>query len=207
MQLHHALECKEAEKQHFGKEMRGWVKHLHEHPPAGSKCIAICWPHSRRCSVLIIFETDSHARRYQDNEWAQLAKAMSQFSEKSAEAEMCETGKVWKSSSRKEMEDGMNYLRLWSYEVQDGKDWDMEQYWSKSFAKLTQDDPDWMMYSACRPRPGKWTLALSQRNASIVERYVYDEKQSVSSGPLSSIVKGPAIYDDFWILEGVSYPH
>merc|ERR1719201_3359843 len=73
----------------------------------------------------------------------------------------------------------MNYLRLWSYEVQDGKDWDMEQYWSKSFAKLTQADPDWMMYSACRPRPGKWTLALSQRNASIVERYVYDEKQSV----------------------------
>jgi len=207
VQLNQALQCpeNEATKKEFGPRMRQWVEWIHANPPPGTKVMAFCWPNSSRCSGCIIFEDEAALMKYKNNEYDHLLKVMSPYIVE--DKTVFDHGTVWKSSSRKEMEDGMNYLRIWSYEVKDGKEHEMEQFWTKELGKLSPHDMDWMMYSCARPAYGRWSLALSQRIGSIGDRYIWDEQASVESGPLSSIVKGPATYDDYWILAGVSYPH
>lgn len=166
--------------------------------------MAYTWPHARRCAACIMFESESALAQYWNNEYAQLVKSMTPYLVQ--EATVFDHGIVWKSRSRKEMEDEQNYLRIWSYDVQDGKEQEMEKYWTEAL-NFDLDDGDWMMYSCTRPTFGRWSFAVSQRIGTVGERYVLDERTNVESGPLSTIVKGPATYDDYWILEGVSYPH
>merc|ERR1740130_983746 len=153
----------------------------------------------------MIFETEAAVLKYQNNEYANVVQNMSQYL--ISENTVFEFGKVWKSSSRKELEDGMNYLYIYSLTCKDGKDWQMENYWANAYSKLAPDHPDWMMYSSMRLPNNKWSFCMCHRIASGVERYIADQAVDIESGPLSEIVTGPPSYSDFWILEGISYPH
>jgi len=155
----------------------------------------------------MIFESDSAMMNFKNTTYAELMKTTAAYLLPNQEGCHFDHGKVWLSSARKEMEDGMNYLRTWSMNCKEGKEIAMSEYWSAHFGKHAHHDTEWQMYSSYRPSARRFSMAISHRNASIIERYILEESRCIASGPLSQLMDGPAVYDDFWLLEGVSYPN
>jgi len=190
----------------FTSIMKEWIKKLMDLPPAGSKMMAFIWPTSRRCSSVMLFETEEDLRRYKESRYADVMRSTSRFLENvNGEASFDDHGKVWKSSSRQTMEEGMHHIRMWSLTCKDGKERQMEDYLADAFYQMKPDDDTWLMYSCSRPAWNRWCLCIAHRNGSLADRYVMEEQDSIKSGRLSDIVDG-TIYDDHWFVDSVVYP-
>jgi len=206
VQLNLALECKEGLHKEFGEFMRSWVKHIQESPTKGTKVFAFAWANGRRCLGTMVFDSEVSLQRFKDGPYADMMRSVAPYLS-GKESTIDDYGRVLKSRSRKEIEDGLNYVRIWSYTCKEGKENEMREYWTKQFGDLQFADIDWMMYSFMNPTPRTWCFAMAYRNGPLCERASIDERKSVESGPLSHLVTGEAAYDFFWSVEGVAYPH
>lgn len=207
VQLNLAVECKEGLHKEFGEFMRSWVKHNQANPPMGNKVMAFAWANGRRCLGTMIFDSDLSLQKFKDTAYAEMMRSVSPYLS-GKDTTVDDYGRVSNSRSRKEIEDGLNFVRIWSYTCKEGKENEMREYWTKEFSNLAYHDIDWMMYSFTNPTPRRWCFAMAYRNGPLCERASIDERKSVESGPLSHLVAGgAAVYDFFWAVEGVSYPH
>lgn len=206
-QLNWAIECKDGMQKEFGQAMKPWCKHLIDHPPSGCKVLMFTWANAKRCACLMIFESPAQMSKFQSHEYVDMQKVAAPYAHDDKSTLVFESGKIWKTRSRVTAVDGASYLRIWSYSCQPGKEPLFEMHWADHFNKYRNEDIDWQLYSVARSSPSRFLFAMVYRIGSVVDRYNLDELDSVNSGPLSMLVDGPPHYNDFWILEGMTYPH
>mmetsp|Transcript_80646 Transcript_80646/g.152361 ORF Transcript_80646/g.152361 Transcript_80646/m.152361 type:complete len:238 (-) Transcript_80646:39-752(-) len=200
-------ECRNVteEKEKFFKMWHDYIHDLAHHKPPGLKVMAFCWTDSRRTGGFMIFDSHESLENFKAGPEKEFNETIFPLLLDGPAPLFDEACTLWKTKSRKHMIDGMNFIRVHTLQAKAGKEEEFENWITAKYDFYDWTNDEWLCFNVMKPEPGRYSFAMSFRNASIIERYMMDERQNIDEGELSSLVVGPPAYDVNWIIDGMVY--